>query len=236
MTGAAGGASLCVALDEPDRQAALALAEAVSRHVDVVKVGMTAFNAAGPDLVTELARAKPVFADLKLHDIPTQVEGGARALSRLGVDYLTVHAAGGVEMMRAAIQGAGGGCRVLAVTILTSLDDADLDRVGIAGPASDAVARLAAVAVDAGVDGLVCSPRELAALRERFGSNPGGGPLLVVPGIRRREDGAGDQKRTTSPAEAARAGADVVVVGRPITAAPDPGAAACSIKAELAGA
>jgi orotidine-5'-phosphate decarboxylase len=170
-----------------------------------------------------------VFADAKLHDIPAQVEGAMTALARRGVSFVTIHASGGPDMVKAAVAAAPEGVTVLAVTVLTSLGDGELARIGLVGPAEDAVERLAEVALDAGADGLVCSPLEVTRLRREFGTSHEGGPLLVVPGIRPAGDDAGDQRRTTTPAEAIAAGADLLVVGRPITAAADPGAAARSL-------
>ena len=172
--------------------------------------------------------------DLKLHDIPVQVSGAVRAVSELGVDYTTVHAFGGGGMLRAAAEAAGDDLQVLAVTVLTSLDDADLAAVGVKQTVRDQVLVLAELALSSGVHGLVCSPLEVAAIRERFGARSAGGPLLVVPGIRPAGSHADDQKRTMGAGAAVAAGADLVVVGRPITAAPDPAAAAGAVLQELA--
>ena len=220
---------ICVALDSGDAEA---IATLVERHVGLYKVGLTTFVAHGRALVETLARRRPVFLDLKLHDIPTQVAGAVRAATDTGASYLTVHASGGPAMVEAAVEAAGDALVVLAVTVLTSLDDDALAAVGLAGTARDAVLRLAELAVAAGAPGLVCSPHEVAAIRSRFGARAEGGPLLVVPGIRPagRDD---DQRRTLGPAEALAAGADVLVIGRPITAAPDPAAAARSILASV---
>ncbi|HEV2754533.1 MAG TPA: orotidine-5'-phosphate decarboxylase [Actinomycetota bacterium] len=224
---------VCVALDFDDPERIRTVAAATSEHVGVFKIGLTAFASAGPGIVEELSARLPVFLDLKFHDIPAQVQGAVRAAARTGARYTTVHASGGTAMIGAAVEAAGESLTVLAVTVLTSLDDEALDDIGLRGPSRDAVLRLAGVALGAGAPGLVCSPREVAALREAFGTRAGGGPLLVVPGIRGSGEAAGDQKRTTSATEALAAGADLIVVGRPITAAPDPGAAAAALHAEI---
>jgi orotidine-5'-phosphate decarboxylase len=171
-----------------------------------------------------------VFLDLKLHDIPNTVEGAARSAARLGARLLTVHAAGGPAMVQAAARGAGPGVRVLAVTVLTSLDTATLDEIGLVGPPEAAVVRLARLAIDAGAGGLVCSPHEVEAVRAAVGP----APLLVVPGVRPAGAAKGDQSRVAAPAVAVRAGADVIVVGRPLREGGDPAAAARRIAAELA--
>jgi orotidine-5'-phosphate decarboxylase len=175
------------------------------------------------------ALGRPVFLDLKLHDIPATVEGAARSAAASGASLLTVHAAGGAEMVRAAVKGAGGRLRVLAVTVLTSLDADALDAVGLAGPPEAAVVRLARLAVGAGAGGLVCSPHEVGAVRAAVGA----GPLLVVPGVRPEGAARGDQARVATPEAAVAAGADVIVVGRPLRDAPDPVAAARAIAAVL---
>ena len=219
---------LCVALDSPDPATNRAMAAEVAPHAGVLKVGLTAFVAAGADLVRDVAALRPVFLDLKLHDIPVQVAGAVAAAAATGASLLTVHASGGPEMVRRAVDAAGNRVTILAVTVLTSLDDDDLERVGLAGPPEKAVLRLAELALDAGAPGLVCSPHETAHLRERFGPRSEGGPLLVVPGIRPRAAGD-DQKRTLTPHDALAAGADLIVVGRPVTEAASPGAAAHSL-------
>jgi orotidine-5'-phosphate decarboxylase len=229
-----------VALDTPDPARARALARMLAGRVGGFKIGLEAFVANGPALVTEFRDAgHVVFLDLKLHDIPNTVEGAAAAAARLGASFLTVHALGGPAMIARAVAAcrehavAGGEPPVvLAVTILTSHDDASLARIGIAGPAADAVPRLAALAADAGATGLVCSPLEVAAARR---VHPAG--ILVVPGIRPATPGpraADDQARVATPADAVRAGADRIVVGRPITESPDPVAAAEAIADDIA--
>lgn len=223
---------ICVPLDFADRARVVATADAVAPHVGMLKIGLTTFIADGRGLVEELSSLRPVFLDLKLHDIPMQVAGAMAAVAATGAAYTTVHAFGGADMVRAAVE-ASGGTVVLAVTILTSIDAVDLERAGITGTPEDAVLRLAGVALEAGVPGLVCSPREVAALRQRFGRHDDGGPLLVVPGIRSAGAAADDQRRTLSAREAVDAGADVIVVGRPITAAADPARAAAELSKEI---
>lgn len=217
---------ICVALDFDDPARVRAIASATSAHVGIFKIGLTAYAAGGPALVHELAAQHPVFLDLKFHDIPAQVQGAVRAAAATGAMYTTVHASGGPAMIAAAVDAAGHSLTVLAVTVLTSLDDGALDAIGIRGPSRDAVVRLAGLALAAGAEGLVCSPMEVATLRSEFGARRDGGPFLVVPGIRAPGEAAGDQRRTMAAAEALAAGADVIVVGRPITAAPDPADAA----------
>ena len=212
---------ICVALDFPDAATVRATAEAVAPHVGVFKVGLTTLYGAGTDVVGDLATDRPVFVDAKLHDIPAQVEGAMTSIAKLGASFVTVHAAGGFDMVKAAAGAAGDALRVLAVTILTSLDDAELERLGL-GTTEDAVLRLAERALDAGAHGLVCSPLELDGVRRRFGETPD----LVVPGIRPAGSGSDDQRRTLGPREALDAGATLLVVGRPITTARDPAAAA----------
>jgi len=223
MTKTTLGNPLCVALDSTDRARITDIAEATLGYVGMYKIGMTSFISFGSELVEELRVRLPVFLDLKLHDIPVQVEGAVRAAAEVGASYVTVHAAGGDEMIRAAVDAAGK-MKVLAVTVLTSLDDTRLARMRL--PATrDLVERFAETALDAGADGLVCSAHELDYLRERFGPADEDGPLLVVPGIRMLA-AVDDQRRTATPAGALAAGADILVVGRPITQASDPGAAA----------
>jgi orotidine-5'-phosphate decarboxylase len=228
---------LC-AIDTPDAGAAHALAAAVGPFVGGLKLGLEFFIANGPDAVRRVAGAAPLFLDLKLHDIPNTVAGAVRSVVPLAPLLLTIHCAGGIAMMKAAAEAAGEatgrGARrmnIIGVTVLTSLNDADLASVGQNGPAQDQVRRLAALARQAGLDGVVCSPHEVAALRRDCGADF----LLVVPGIR-PASGAGqdDQKRVMTPRQALDAGADYLVIGRPITAAPDPEAAARAIRMEVA--
>jgi orotidine-5'-phosphate decarboxylase len=229
------GNPLCVALDTSDYARVERLAFMTEPHAGMFKVGLMAFAANGPGLVRSLARMRPVFLDLKLHDIPAQVEGAAAAVAGLGVRWVTVHAAGGPEMMRAAVDAVGDAVTVLAVTVLTSLDDRVLGMLGVTDNAESQVLRMAELALDSGVGGLVCSPLEIRGVRERFGSAAEGGPVLFVPGIRPRGSEAADQRRTMAPREAVEAGADVIVVGRPITGASDPAEAARRIHQEVGG-
>ena len=225
---------LCVALDAPDLGTAEAWARATAPHARLLKVGLELFSAEGGQAVRRIAAHGPVFLDLKLHDIPNTVAGAVRSLAPLRPAFLTIHAAGGGAMVAAAREaaetaGGEGRMRILAVTVLTSLDAAALAETGVAGGPVQQVLRLARLAVAAGADGLVCSPREVAPLRDALG----GGPVLVVPGVRPAGSAADDQARTATPEEMAAAGADYVVVGRPITRAPDPAAAAAAIARAL---
>ena len=221
---------ICAAIDFPSWSEAEPFARAVAPEVGMLKVGLELFASEGPPVVRAVAAlGRPVFLDLKLHDIPHTVEGAARGAAASGASLLTVHASGGDEMVRAAVRGAAGRVRILAVTVLTSLDDAALSRIGLAGPAAEAVVRLARLAVGAGADGIVCSPHEVAAVRRAVGP----GPLLVVPGVRPAGATRGDQARVATPAEAVAAGADVVVIGRPLREGGDPAAAARAIAATL---
>jgi orotidine-5'-phosphate decarboxylase len=220
---------LIIALDFATRDEVLRIADQLHGLAGVFKVGLQAFTAAGADLVRELvARGETVFLDLKLHDIPNTVEKAAASAQALGASMLTLHAAGGPAMMRAA-RSAAPRLRILGVTILTSLSEKDLAIVGFSGDLQANVLRLSRLAREADLAGVVASPREIAALREACGSEF----LIVTPGIRSSKDEAGDQQRTLSAGEAIRAGADYIVVGRPITAAPDPRAAAQRILDEL---
>jgi len=211
---------LIVAIDVNDLAQAQELARALSPIVDGLKVGSTLFSAHGPEALLEVGQHGRVFCDLKFHDIPSQVEGAVRALAEQHVWMLTVHAAGGVPMMKAAAAAAGEATTVAAVTVLTSLSTENGEH---------RVESLAGSAIEAGLETVVCSPKEIAALKERFGDSL----RLVVPGIRPSGATSGDQARVASPAEAARLGADYVVVGRPIVEAPDPAAAAISILEEM---
>jgi orotidine-5'-phosphate decarboxylase len=221
---------ICAALDFGSWADAEPFARAVAPEVGMLKVGLEMFSAEGPSAVRAAAAlGRPVFLDLKLHDIPNTVEGAARSAARSGASLLTVHASGGPEMVRAAVRGAGPGVRILAVTVLTSVDDATLAAVGLAGPAESAVVRLAKLAVAAGAAGVVCSPLEVAAVRAAVGA----GPLLVIPGVRPAGAARGDQARVATPAEAVRSGADVLVIGRPLREGGDPAARAREIAASI---
>lgn len=220
---------ICAALDVPDPGAAERLAATLKGHVGLFKVGLELFVAHGRAAVDAVRKfGLPIFLDLKLHDVPQTVESAARGVAGLGVDYVTVHASGGDAMIRAARR-ALPRTKLLAVTALTSLGPDDFDAIGLA---RDAVPRLAKLAIAAGADGVVCSPQEVAALRSALGR----GPLLVVPGIRPAGSAAGDQRRTGTPLEAVRAGASILVIGRPLRDAPDPAAAADAIAREIASA
>jgi orotidine-5'-phosphate decarboxylase len=223
-------APIAVALDAPDLETAARWAGLVTPHVSTVKVGLELYLRYGPEVVASIRGASGVkiFLDLKLHDIPATVTGAARAVARLRPDLLTVHAAGGSEVVRAAVLGAPDTV-VAAVTVLTSLSSADLEQIGMMGPMSDAVRRLAVLGVSAGARGLVCSPQEVAAVRAEVGPDI----TLITPGVRPAGSSADDQARTATPEQALRAGANLLVIGRPITAAPDPGAAAAAIAAPL---
>jgi orotidine-5'-phosphate decarboxylase len=223
-------APIAVALDAPDLETAARWASLVTPHVNTVKVGLELYLRYGPDVVASVRGASgvQVFLDLKLHDIPATVAGAARAVSRLKPAYLTVHATGGAAMIRAAAEAAPN-TKIAAGTVLTSLAEEDLTSLGLAGPALDAVRRLSALAVEAGARALVCSPMEVAAVRAEVGPEV----TLITPGVRPHGAAAQDQARVATPEEALASGADLLVIGRPITGAPDPGAAAAGIAASL---
>jgi orotidine-5'-phosphate decarboxylase len=223
-------APIAVALDAPSLETAARWAGLVTPYVSTVKIGLQLYLRYGPDAVDSIRGASgvKVFLDLKLHDIPVTVAGAARAVGRLRPAILTVHAAGGAAMIKAAIQAAPQ-TSIAAVTVLTSLGDHDLAAIGMAGPAHDAVRRLALMAVEAGASGLVCSPNEVAAVRAEVGPDI----TLITPGIRPAGADAQDQARIATPEAALTAGADLLVIGRPITGAPDPGAAAAMIGSAL---
>jgi orotidine-5'-phosphate decarboxylase len=226
---------ILVALDVPDASAALRLAETLRPFVGGMKVGGELFTAEGPDFVRRLRGAGvDVFLDLKFHDIPNTVARAVASATRLGVQMLTIHTSGGPDMMRAAVRAANETARemnaapplILGVTVLTSMDDAQLAAVTLESSVARQVERLARLALDAGLRGLVCSPHELSLLRGILPREV----QLVTPGIRPQPPAAGDdQKRALGPAEAMKLGADWLVIGRPIHAAPDPAAAARSI-------
>jgi len=223
-------APIAVALDAPDEETAARWSQAVTPYVSVVKVGLELFCRTGPSIV-EIVRGGTgagLFLDLKLHDIPNTVAGAAKSVARLKPKYLTVHASGGSDMVRAAVEAAPD-VTIAAVTVLTSLDEQTLADVGLAGPSTDAVRRLAVLAVKAGAGALVCSPQEVAVVRAEVGPDV----VLITPGVRPAGADAQDQARIATPVEALRAGADLLVIGRPITAASDPGAAAAKIAASL---
>jgi orotidine-5'-phosphate decarboxylase len=241
---------LILALDFPSLDPALKLAQSLSAVVGIFKINIHLFTAEGPSAVEKLNQLGPgIFLDLKFHDIPNTVKGAVTsAICLPGVQLLDVHALGGVEMMRAASKARDEAKssrsvlpKLLAITILTSMDNAALRGVGIAGPASRRVVQLARLAQKAGLDGIVASPHEIRAIRRACGK----GFLIVVPGIRpvvgggpagARKRKTDDQARVATPAEAIRAGADYLVIGRPITGAPDPEAAARAILEEISAA
>ncbi|MGZ6870281.1 MAG: orotidine-5'-phosphate decarboxylase [Frankiaceae bacterium] len=224
-------APVAVALDAPDLETAARWAQSVSPHVSVLKVGLALFCRYGPEVV-EVVRGGSgagLFLDLKLHDIPATVAGAARSVARLCPDFLTVHAAGGAAMVRAAVEELPR-ARVAGVTVLTSLGSDDLAAVGLDGPPADAVRRLALLAVEAGARALVCSPHEVAAVRAEVGSDV----TLITAGVRPTGLASNDQMRVATPEAALAAGADLLVIGRPITGASDPGSAAAMLAARLA--
>jgi orotidine-5'-phosphate decarboxylase len=223
-------APIAVALDAPDLETAALWAGLVTPHVSTVKIGLELYLRYGPGVVASIRGASGVrvFLDLKLDDIPATVAGAARAVARLHPEILTVHATGGPEVIRAATESAPD-TMIAAVTLLTSLGQADLECIGLAGSVTDVVLRLSALAVEAGARALVCSPQEVAAVRAEVGPDI----TLITPGVRPTGSQAHDQARVATPEEALRNGADLLVIGRPITAAPDPGAAAAAIAAPL---
>jgi orotidine-5'-phosphate decarboxylase len=229
---------IIVALDQTDLAGALACARALAGHASWVKVGMTLFYREGPPAVAALRDLGfNVFVDLKLYDIPHQVEGAARSLGALGAGMLTVHASGGAAMIEAAVRGAREGAEaagmpeaaVIAVTVLTSIDAETLRSVGVTDTPADQAAGLAALAKTAGAAGVVCSPQEAADLRALLGPRA----LVVTPGVRPTGSDSGDQARVATPAAAFAAGASHIVIGRPITGAADPAAAFESIVTDL---
>lgn len=223
---------VCVAIDTPDLEQAARLVRSIAPHVGLIKIGMEFFYAHGPAGYAKLAAAGlPVFLDLKLHDIPNTVAASMRALMRLEPTpaILNVHATGGRDMMKAAADAVAGRARLVAVTILTSLSDDDIWAAGYE-TARDTAAHarsLAILAREAGLDGVVCSPHDVTGIRHDLGRSF----LTVVPGIRPAEVGAQDQKRIATPEAALAAGADILVIGRAITGAADPAAAARAIAA-----
>ncbi|KXV71303.1 orotidine-5'-phosphate decarboxylase [Acetobacter cerevisiae] len=227
---------LIAALDTQNATTAQAWAQAVAPSAGAVKLGLEFAYAAGFQAVADVAGATPLFLDLKLHDIPNTVAAAIKSLSTLRPKMLTLHASGGLAMMEAARKAcdeafpADARPALLAVTVLTSLDDHALEQTGVMDGARAQVLRLGKLGMQAGIDGLVCSAHELAPLRDTLGD----APLLVTPGIRPAGSQAGDQKRIMTPRQASEAGADWIVVGRPITQAADPAAAAAAIAAELA--
>ena len=218
-----------VAIDTPDLDRAKAVAARVKRHVGGIKLGLEFFSANGRHGIREMAELDlPIFLDLKFHDIPNTVGKAVQALRALNPAILTVHAAGGRAMMEDAKAAAPAGTKVVAVTVLTSLDTDDLESIGVSGDTHGQVERLTALAREAGLDGVVCSGNEVAAARKLW---PKG--FFVVPGVRPADSHAGDQKRVMTPRKALDAGASILVIGRPITDAEDPDHAARAIEATL---
>ena len=238
---------LIVALDVSSAAAAQKIVTALGDSVHIYKVGMQLYTAEGPQVLRDLVSSgRQVFLDLKYHDIPNTVAAAVREAAQLGVSMLTVHASGGEKMLRAAAEACHLGAsahahrsdanrnplQILAVTVLTSMDESDLHQTGVSGPLLDQVLRLASIAMGAGCAGIVSSAREVKPLRAKLGENF----LVVTPGVRPAGADHGDQARVVTPAEAFRAGATHIVVGRPITAAKDPAAAARTIQQEISGA
>jgi orotidine-5'-phosphate decarboxylase len=220
---------IIVALDLASAEDAVRLARRVAPYVGAYKVGLGLLHGAGPGIATALVDlGKPVFADAKLHDIPSQVNAAARRLGRLGVRWVTAHATGGEAMLRAAVEGlgetSGGHAGVLAVTVLTSIAQTDLVAIGIGSSPGKLVSKMSKVAANAGVEGIVCSPQELAVV-----SSVAPDLLRVTPGVRSVGAATGDQQRVMTPEEALARGADWLVIGRPITAAADPESAAAEL-------
>jgi orotidine-5'-phosphate decarboxylase len=220
---------IIVALDLASAEEAVRLAKRVAPHVGAYKVGLGLLHGAGPGIATALVDlGKPVFADAKLHDIPSQVNAAARRLGRLGVRWVTAHVSGGEAMLRAAVEGlgetSGGYAGVLGVTVLTSIGQSDLVAIGIGSSPGKLVSKMSRVAVAAGAEGIVCSPQELAVV-----TSVAPDLLRVTPGVRPAGAATGDQERVMTPQEAVARGAQWLVIGRPITAASDPEAAAAEL-------
>ena len=223
---------LAVALDYPDAEAALRLVDSLDNTCQWFKVGMELYYSAGNHFVHLLRnRGFDVFLDLKLHDIPNTVAGAVRSVTQSGANLLTIHASGGAAMMTAAAEAAKspGSPRLLAVTVLTSMDARELTGIGITASPANQVLRLAKLAKQSGIDGMVCSAEEVAAVRAATGPET----ILVIPGIRPAGSAIGDQKRIATPADAIASGASMLVVGRPITRAADPAAATQAILTEI---
>lgn len=218
-----------LALDLPRLDAAIALAQKVKSHVGGLKLGLEFFCAHGHHGVHEMAKVGlPIFLDLKLHDIPNTVAGAMQSIHVLEPAIVTVHASGGRAMMEDAKAAASEHCKVVAVTVLTSLDDVDMGAMGVGGSAYDQALRLADLAQEAGLDGIVCSGHEVGAIHKRWKNG-----YFVVPGLRPADGKLGDQKRAVTPRAARDAGASVLVIGRPISRAEDPVAAARAIEGTL---
>jgi len=225
-------APVAVALDAPSHRVAVEWARAVGPYVSVVKVGLETYLRDGADVVAAVAEASgcPVFLDLKLHDIPNTVAGAARSVAPLVPRFFTVHALGGAAMVAAAVAELPD-TDVAAVTVLTSMSPGDLETVGLVGTARDAVRRLAELAVTAGARAVVCSPQEVADVRSVVGADV----TLITPGVRPAGSAAGDQARVATPEQALADGADLLVIGRPLTASAAPAAAAHALASQLSG-
>jgi orotidine-5'-phosphate decarboxylase len=221
---------LIVALDVSTASQAQALVHRIGDAAGIYKVGLQLFTAEGPSLVRDLVSSgRRVFLDLKLHDIPNTVSHAVKSALELGAHMLTVHAAGGAAMLRAATEAAGDRLNILAVTVLTSLSDDDMQQIGVAGRVADQALRMAELARNTGCHGVVTSPREAALLRKALGE----GFAIVTPGVRPAGTESHDQQRIATPTQAIGNGASHIVVGRPITHAPDPAAAAQAIISEI---
>jgi orotidine-5'-phosphate decarboxylase len=224
---------LIVALDVSSAREALKIVASLVDSVQTYKVGMQLYTAEGPQMVRDLVGSgRKVFLDLKYHDIPNTVAAAVREAAKLGVSMLTVHASGGTKMLQAAVEAArekDSGPQILAVSVLTSMDDQDLNEIGVHGQVVDQVVWLASLALEAGCSGVVSSAREVKTLREKLGTDF----LAITPGVRPAGTAHGDQARVTTPAEAIAAGATHIVVGRPITEAANPAEAAAKILQEL---
>ena len=221
---------IIVALDVATKKEALALVEQLRAQISFFKVGLQLYTAEGPEIVRGiLATNAKVFLDLKLHDIPNTVGRAVESAARLEVQMLTIHLSGGPEMIRAAVAARKNNLSILGVTVLTSADEETLREIGISDKIDNQVLRLAKLGVECGIDGLIASPREVKMLRQEFG----GEIKIVTPGVRPNWAEAGDQKRATTPREAVAAGADYLVIGRPIVADPNPRQALTKILGEL---
>jgi orotidine-5'-phosphate decarboxylase len=221
---------LIVALDVSSGSEAQKLVANIGDAAGIYKVGLQLFTAEGPGIVRDLVSSgRRVFLDLKLHDIPTTVALAVKSAAELGADMLTIHGSGGSAMLRAATEAAAGRLNILAVTVLTSLNDADMQEMGVSGRVSDQVLRMAALAQSAGCQGIVTSPREALAVRRALGE----GFAIVTPGIRPAGAETNDQQRIATPAQAISNGVSHIVVGRPITHASDPAKAAAAIISEM---
>jgi orotidine-5'-phosphate decarboxylase len=223
---------IIVALDTPDSASALRLVDDLNDAVSWVKVGLQLFTAEGPGIVRALKeRHLKIFLDLKFHDIPNTAREAIHSVVSLGADMATIHLSGGSRMVRAAIEAASGSpLLVLGVTVLTSFDEAELHGIGVKRTPDEQVGELVALGRQCDLRGVVCSPREITALRGKFGNDL----IIVTPGVRPSGSAADDQQRVMTPAEAVRAGASLLVIGRPITAAKSPREAALRIAAEIA--